>query len=284
MSNMQKFGVVTGLVFAAALVMFMTCVERIDYGSVGVRFNLMGDDRGVSQEPISAGYAIVNPFTQNIYEYPITTQNFVYGAEEKISFNSSDGAPLKAEVGLSFSVQPDKVVAIFKKFRKDINSILHTYIRTLVRDTLNEVASKYKATEIFGDKKQAFMVEFHKEVSQRLGLVGFSVDQCSLLGEIECNDNVKQSVNSVIAASQRAIEAENKIRQSEAEAKQKIAEAEGEAQAILAKAKAQAEANKLVNESLTPELVRYKFAEKWDGKAPQVMGHIDGLMVPITKE
>ena len=61
MSNMQKFGVVCGLVFAVALVMFMTCVERIDYGSVGVRFNLMGDDRGVSEEPITAGYAVVNP-------------------------------------------------------------------------------------------------------------------------------------------------------------------------------------------------------------------------------
>lgn len=278
---MKTFVIAVSSIVSAFMLFVLLFVQRIDYGNVGVRFNLIGDDKGVSTTPITPGYALVNPFTQRVYEYPIVTQNLVYEKELRMSFNANDGAQLSADVGMSYAVKQDKVVDIFKKFRNNLESILHGYVRILVRDTLNEVASSYKATEIFGDKKQIFMSEFQKQVQTKLDALGFTVDQCTILGEIECSERVRESVNKVIEASQKSMEAEQKIRQSEAEAKQKIAEAEGEAQAILTRAKAQAEANELVNKSLTPELVRYKLVEKWDGKAPQVLGQTEGMIIPL---
>src|SRR5438093_900611 len=52
----------------------------------------------------------------------------------------------------------------------------------------------------------------------------------------------------------------------------KVAEAEGDAQAILVKAKAQAEANKLLQEALTPLLIQNKAIERWNGTLPQFTG------------
>lgn len=83
---------------------------------------------------------------------------------------------------------------------------------------------------------------------------------------------MKMAINRVIQSTQEAEQAENKVKQIEAEARQEVARAEGKAQAILAEAKAQAEANKILGESLTPELVRYKMVEKWEGKLPTVSG------------
>ena len=44
----------------------------------------------------------------------------------------------------------------------------------------------------------------------------------------------------------------------------------GEAKAILARAEAQAKANELLARSITPTLVQYEMAKRWDGKMPQV--------------
>jgi len=55
-------------------------------------------------------------------------------------------------------------------------------------------------------------------------------------------------------------------------AKARVAEAEGDAQATLVKAKAQAEANKLLQEALTPLLIQNKAIERWNGTLPQFTG------------
>ena len=54
------------------------------------------------------------------------------------------------------------------------------------------------------------------------------------------------------------------------EARQKVAQATGEAEAVQTRAKA--EANRLLTQSLTPQLMECRKLEKWDGKLPQVTG------------
>jgi prohibitin 1 len=73
---------------------------------------------------------------------------------------------------------------------------------------------------------------------------------------------------------QAAISAQNRVAQVEAEARQKVAQATEEAEAVRtrAKAEAEAEANRLLTQSLTPQLMEYRKLEKWDGKLPQVTG------------
>ena len=54
--------------------------------------------------------------------------------------------------------------------------------------------------------------------------------------------------------------------------------AEAEAETIRIKAQAEAEANRIVSESLSPEVIENKKIEKWDGKLPQVQGDADPLI------
>ena len=46
----------------------------------------------------------------------------------------------------------------------------------------------------------------------------------------------------------------------------------GRAKAITAEAEAQARANHLLAESITPTLVQYEMAKRWNGQMPQVTG------------
>jgi len=68
-----------------------------------------------------------------------------------------------------------------------------------------------------------------------------------------CPSRSSSSINSVIEATQRAQEAQNKVAQSTAEAQQRVAEANGIAQSVLIKAKAQADANRILKRVADPD-------------------------------
>ena len=55
-------------------------------------------------------------------------------------------------------------------------------------------------------------------------------------------------------------------------AAEEAAKAEAEAQAMVMLAEAQAEANRLLAESLTGNLLEKMYYEKWDGKLPYIYG------------
>src|SRR5690606_16197368 len=131
-------------------------------------------------------------------------------------------------------------------------------------------ASKLKVIDIFGNKKQELLVAVQDDLSKEME--GFKFDMISFVGGLRVDPLVEQSINATIQATQRAIEAENKVKQSEAEAQQKIAEARGRAESILLEAKAKSEANRLLTESLSPNLMQYEALQKWDGIMPKVLG------------
>ena len=82
---------------------------------------------------------------------------------------------------------------------------------------------------------------------------GIKVVDLSLV-RLSFSDNYKQSIE------------RKKIAEQDAET------AKTEAEAMITKARGQAEAQKLLRQSLNPELLQKQAIEKWDGKFPMVMG------------
>lgn len=67
------------------------------------------------------------------------------------------------------------------------------------------------------------------------------------------------------------LDAQTKVTKAEANAQVRAINAEANAKAILVEAESQAKANEVINKSLTPELIEYLRANKWDGKLPQTV-------------
>lgn len=68
-----------------------------------------------------------------------------------------------------------------------------------------------------------------------------------------------------------AIEAKQIAEQQAKQAEYEALKASKEAQAEINRAKGQAEAQRLMRQTLTPELLQKQAIEKWDGQFPQVM-------------
>ena len=263
--------------FLVLVVLFFSC-ERIDAGHVGVKVNLYGDNKGVDDVVAVTGMVFYNPFTTKVYEFPTFIQHKEYSNEDSFVVNSKDGSEFSVSPIMNYSVQREKVPAIFSKYRRPLEEIETGFLKTAVYDAFRLATNKYTADELISNRA-LFEVEVRKLLENQLTKEGFVINQFT--SNLVYPNTFKKSIEAKNNAVQRSLMAENKVRQAEAEAKIKIAQAEGDAQSLLTTARAEAEANKLRQSTLTPLLIQQQWIEKWDGKLP-IYGQAPMLFKPTN--
>jgi regulator of protease activity HflC (stomatin/prohibitin superfamily) len=262
--------------FITLVIMFMSC-ERIDAGHVGVKVNLYGDNKGVSDVVEVTGMVFYNPITHNIYEFPTFIQHKEYTGENSFVVNSKDGSEFHVSPIINYSVQREKVPQIFAKYRRSLDQIEEGFLKTSVFDAFRLATNKYTADELIGNR-QAYEIEVRRILETQLLNEGFIVNQFT--SNLVYPETFKQAIEAKNNAVQAALRAENEVKTAEAQAKIKVATAEGNAQALLTSAKAEAEANRMKQQTLTPLLIQLEYVQKWDGKLP-VYGQVPTLFKNI---
>lgn len=262
--NMLK-RIIAGLVAVLLLVVLVNSCERIDAGHVGVKVNQYGDNKGVDDVVAVTGMVFYNPFTTRVYEFPTFIQHKEYRDENSFVVNSKDGSEFQVSPIMNYSVQREKVPAIFSKYRRPLEEIEEGFLKTAVYDAFRLATNKYNADELIGNR-QAYEVEVRRLLDGQLLKEGFVINQFT--SNLVYPETFKKSIEAKNNAVQAALRAENEVKTAEARAKIKIATAEGNAQAMLTTAKAEAEANQLKQRTLTSLLLQQQWIEKWDGKLP----------------
>jgi regulator of protease activity HflC (stomatin/prohibitin superfamily) len=258
--------------------LFKSC-ERIDAGHVGVKVNLYGDNKGVSDVTEVTGMVFYNPITHNIYEFPTFIQHKEYTGDNSFVVNSKDGSEFHVSPIINYSVQREKVPSIFAKYRRSLDQIEEGFLKTAVFDAFRLATNKYTADELIGNR-QAYEIEVRKILENQLLREGFIVNQFT--SNLVYPETFKAAIEAKNNAVQAALRAENEVKTAEAQAKIKVATAEGNAQALLTSAKAEAEANRMKQQTLTPLLIQLEYVQKWDGKLP-VYGEVPQLFRNIQK-
>lgn len=264
---------------------FIGCSE-VPAGNVGIKVYLLGSDKGVDSEKLGVGRYVVG-WNEKIYTFPTYTQNYVWTQsntegspnDESISFQTIEGMSVNTDVGISYTIRPEKIVDIFQKYRKQIEEITDIYLRNMVRDAFVSIASKRKVEDVYGAGKAQMLADVEKYVRDQCGDM-FDIERIYLVGDLRLPPEVTEALNGKIRATQQAQRVENEVQSARAEAQKKIAEAEGKAQSILIEAKSQAEANKILSASLTPEFVQYQALQKWNGALPSTM--VPNASVPFV--
>jgi regulator of protease activity HflC (stomatin/prohibitin superfamily) len=278
------------ILIALIAMIFVGCatLNRIDAGHVGIRVSLAGSTRGVQDIPMVSGWVFYNPLTEQIIEFPTNVQNLVWTrsategspTDDSITFSSSEGVNINADVGLSFHIDPPKAPHLYMRFRENnLVRLANGYVRNAVREAFNDTASKMPVQEIYGAGKAKLVAEVTRKLQEKLGPDGFLLDQVTINGALRLPENVAQAINRAMEATQNSIQAENRVRQVRAEAEQAIAKAQGEAEAartrargeadaLLIRAKAEAKANQIIRLSTTGAVLQYRALERWNGKLP----------------
>lgn len=291
MRSLKRIALVVG-VFVVLAWLGCSSVTRVDPGHVGVRVKLAGSSRGVQDMPTVQGWVFYNPLTEQIVTFPTSVINVVWTqtphegnpVDESITFSSSEGASINADVSISFHIDPSRAPQLYAKFKQtDLVRLANEYIRNTVREAFSEVAATMPVQEVYGPGKNKMLVDVTKRVQDRLGPEGVIIDQLTINGALRLPENVIQSINRALEATQNAIQAENRVRQVKAEAEQAIAsaqgaaeaarqKAQGEADAVLIRARAEAQANQIIRLSTTSTVLAYRQLDKWDGHLPMYFG------------
>jgi prohibitin 2 len=266
-------GIALGLL--VLLVLLPTAMTYINPGHVGIVIHRVGG--GVDPTPLSPGLHARNPLTTGIEEYPTFMQTLVLTREgerpgsDEINVNSVEGQPLSLDVSMSFELDPGKVPGLYSTFRTDIATIQHTYVKQAIRQALQEVVGNEEIAAIIGPKKAEVTGRVTTLLEQRLSGYGILVKQFTI-NELRAPPSVIEAINQKNVMQQQALTAQNELQKNTFQAQGDSIKAAGQAKATLAMAEAQAKANELLTKSITPTLVQYEMAKRWDGKMPQVAG------------
>jgi regulator of protease activity HflC (stomatin/prohibitin superfamily) len=275
------------IVLLAVLAGSVAACSYVPAGNVGIKVNLLGSEKGVESEVLGVGRYWIG-WNEELYVFPTFMQNYVWTAgvdegspnDESISFQTADGMTANADIGISYSIDPEKVSIIFQTYRRGVEEITDTFLRNMVRDALVKQASNKPIEYVYGAGKAELIAAVQKDVADQVGPLGINIGKIYWIGEIRLPEVVLKSINAKNAATQMAQQRQNEVAQAKAEADKKIEDARGQAESLLKVAEAQAKANKVLAESLTTEFVQYQAITKWDGKLPTTM--IPGQATPLV--
>lgn len=258
------------LVSASALA--LAACGQVHPGHVGIKVNQFGSGAGVQSAVLGVG-TYFTPMGTHIYEYPVYTNTYTFtrsenegghgNGNEEFAFQDKSGLGITADVGVSFSVDPEKAAVLFQKYRVPTDQIIAGPLRNAIRDSLINRASGLDVNEIYGPKKTELLSVVQGDVQRFFQPYGLRVEKLFWAGNVRPPENVLQQINQRVANEQAALAAQAQVATKEAEAKQQVAEAQGKAQALDVEGAA-IRAN--------PEVLRIRAIEKWDGKMPQVIG------------
>ena len=266
--TMKKNQIVILLIASLALVTSCTVVRPTQ---VGVK-STFGKIKGKIRQP---GAVLYNPFVSRIIKVNVRTMNLPI----KENLPSKEGLTILSESSILYHIKSEDVPKIIQETGLNYEENL---ILPVFRSAASDVCSRYYAKDMHSAKRN----EIEKEIQKRLAEVceekGFVIEAV-LLKSISLPSGLTKSIETKLEAEQEAlrmefvldrqkkeverqiIEAEGakktNVIQAEAKAQTMRIESEGRAQSIEIEAKANKAANELLNNSITPNLLKLKQIE-----------------------
>lgn len=247
--------------------------SKVPAGNVGVIVNLYGSEKGVELKEVGTGKYWVG-INEELYLFPTFTQTETWTGDETITFQTVEGMKVGGDVGITYAVAPDKVTTLFQKYRAGIDEITNKFLRNMVRDAFNDVASKLPVESVYGQGKADLLLAVEQRVRNQVAPIGINLERIYYASDLALPPQVTASLNAKIQATQMAEQRRNEVAQAKAEADKERARAQGEADAKLLIAQADAKAIEVRAQALraNPDVVTLNAVEKWDGKLPTYTG------------
>jgi regulator of protease activity HflC (stomatin/prohibitin superfamily) len=261
-------------------------VERVDAGHIGIKVNLTGDKRGVSEYTYKTGWVAYNTWTESLYEFPTFQQHIEYTDQEVIT---KGGFRATIKPSFNYALVPNAVGDMFQNLRVNIKEVEQGWLKTAIVGSVNDVANRWTVDDIF-NKREDFETAIIGECNKRISK-WFTVSQLrtnilpppALQAAIEAKTKAIQEVQ--VAENQKKVaEAEGytMVAKAKADSAQSVIRASGEGEAMLRKARAEAEAVRVKQREITTLYNEYLKISKWDGVNPTtVLGGNTSTIVTV---
>lgn len=292
-------GIATAVIIALVVIVLFVCTVRIPAGYVGVVYNMNG---GISDRTLTQGFHVISP-TQNVTTYSIGIEQSYLTAskdgdssdDESFEVPSNDGKGLTVDMTFTYRYDADRVADTFTRFKSQSGKdVKNSFIKPNIMSWTKEVTAKYSVIDLLGDKRATLNSELTDYLKQKFEPYGIVIESVSLIN-IDPDEETRSAVQKKVNAQQDLelakieqqtanVNAEKEKEVAITKANQEKETAQINAEAKLIEAQAQADANRLISQSLTPELIRQQVYDKWNGKLPTVQAGNDSSVIVDTSD
>jgi regulator of protease activity HflC (stomatin/prohibitin superfamily) len=263
--------VILAIGFVVALLVLLAWAGPVVVVGAGYRGVVMNFGQ-VQDEILGEGLHWRIPIMQEIKQLSVRVQKTDILAQ----VGSKDLQEVKLDVVVNWHIDPTKVNKVYQNIG-DEEQIVDRILIPAVGEVVKAAAAKKNAEEIL-TKRPELKAEIDANLDDRLLNYGIVLDSVSLL-DVQFSREFAQAIEQKQIAEQEA--------QRAAYIAQKAAR---EAEAEVNRARGKAEAQRLLQETLTPAILQNKALEVWDGKFPLVYGggalpfiNIDNLVSEQTR-
>lgn len=249
------------ILLLAISISILSACSVVRPGEVGVKQKL----GKLNDNTIDEGIVVYNPLVTKVVKTSTQTNNL----KLFLDLPSKEGLSVKSEISVLYRINPDSVQSILRRYGKDYEAI----IGSIFRSASSDVCAKYYAKDMHSGMRANIEQSIKTKMTELLDNSGIIIESV-LMKSIQLPAGLARAIELKLEAEQDAMRMEFVLQQEKLEAQRKIIEAQGTS-----------DAQKIVAEGLTEEVLKLKSIEALiklsnspnskiiitDGKTPMLM-------------
>lgn len=254
-------------IFGLALLFILSSCAVVRQGEVGIKRKMGKLDNKV----YNAGAVGFNPFTSTVIKVPVRTMNM----EISSNLPSKEGLNVGAIISILYRIKADQAPSIVENIGLNYEEVV---INSVFRSASADVCSKFFAKDMHTAQRSVIEKEITDRMSSVLSERGFEIEAV-LLKTIQLPQGLARAVEQKLEAEQDAQRMQFLLDREKLEAQRKLVEAQGIS-----------DAQKVISQGLSPEILKWQSIEAFkelskspnskviitDGKSPMLIDGVDG--------
>lgn len=249
------------LFYLLALSLLLTSCAVVRPGEAGMKQKL----GKLGTEITTQGTIFYNPLTTRVVKESIQTNNLLLS----LVLPSKEGLSVDSEISILFRLETEKLPTILENIGPNYRDI----IRSVFRSAASDVCSEFFAKDMHSGMRANIEKAIQEKIAKTLAPQGIIIEAV-LMKSIRLPQGLSRSIEEKLQAEQDAMRMEFTLQEERLEAERKIIDAEGTR-----------DAQKILAEGLTPDIIKLKSIEAFlelsksnnskliitDGKAPYLI-------------
>lgn len=272
MDRINKIGLPVVLIIMFSIIGLMKSAVNIGYGEAGVLFKTFGEGTVVDEPALGEGFHLILPWNK-VYLYNVKQQEVF---ESQMQVLSSNGLEISLDVSVLYQPKADQLGLLHQtKGSNYLDIVIVPNIRAVARS----VVGRYTPEQLYSTKRDAIESEIYDELKKGVEEQYVQINDV-LVRDVTLPNTIKQAIERKLSQEQMSLEYEFKLES-----------ARKEAEKVRIDAKGKADANRILNSSLTTNILRdkgieatTKLAESPNAKVIVIGSGKDGLPIILGNQ
>ena len=249
MNNNEKSTSFIGTIIILLIIVLACTFRTIKSGEVGIKTRF----GKVVETQMNEGVNFKIPFIEKIIKMNIRVQKI----ELDTTSASKDLQDVSMKLAVNYRVKANKATSLYKNVGSKYEEVV---LQPTIQETIKSVTSKYTAEELITNRSKVSK-DCKEKLQDKIKKYGLLIDNFNITNFTFSKDFDK-AIEEKQVAEQKVLTAKQELEKEKIEAEKKVVKAQAEKQA-----------NELKQQTLTDNIIKEKFIEKWNGELPKASGN-----------